>query len=106
MIAYFKMKFIVGLQYRASAFAAILTQIFFGIVYISVYLACYESGTTSNLPMPLNELVSYLWLNQIFFALIYLWYKDNEILTLIKQEISHMNYVDHKTYIICGFLKY
>lgn len=84
MIAYFKMKFIVGLQYRASAFAAILTQIFFGIVYISVYLACYESGTTSNLPMPLNELVSYLWLNQIFFALVYLWYKDNDILNLIK----------------------
>ena len=84
MKAYFWLKFKVGLQYRAAALAGIITQLFFGIVYISVYFACYESNTNSSLPMPLYQLISYLWLNQIFFCLIYLWYKDRDILSLIK----------------------
>ena len=57
-ISYFKLKFITGLQYRAAAIAGISTQLFFGIVYISVYVAFYESGS-NNLPMKLNELVIY-----------------------------------------------
>ena len=34
--------------------------------------------------MPLEQLVSFLWLNQAFFALVYMWYKDKDILTMIK----------------------
>ena len=82
-ITYFKLKFKTGLQYRAAALAGISTQIFFGIVYISVYVAFYESDS-SNLPMKLPQLVSYLWLNQCFFALVYMWYKDKDIINLIK----------------------
>lgn len=82
-ISYFKLKFITGLQYRAAALAGIATQFFFGFVYVSVYVAFYESGS-SNLPMKLNELVSYVWLNQAFFALILMWYKDKEIINMIK----------------------
>lgn len=82
-ISYFKLKFKTGLQYRAAALAGISTQIFFGIVYICVYVAFYESDS-SNLPMELHQLVSYLWLNQCFFALVYMWYKDKDILNLIK----------------------
>ena len=82
-LSYFKLKFKTGLQYRAAALAGISTQIFFGIVYITVYVAFYESDATS-LPMKLSELVSYLWLNQCFFSLIYMWYKDKEIINLIK----------------------
>ena len=82
-LSYFKLKFITGLQYRAAAFAGISTQIFFGIMYICVYVAFYESDS-SNLPMPLNQLVSYLWLNQCFFTLVYMWYKDKDIISLIK----------------------
>lgn len=83
-ISYFKLKFKTGLQYRAAALAGISTQFFFGFVYVSIYIAFYESGS-SNLPMELSELVSYVWLGQSFFALIYLWYKDKEILNLIKK---------------------
>jgi ABC-2 type transport system permease protein len=83
-LSYFKLKFKTGLQYRAAALAGISTQIFFGIVYISVYVAFYNSGS-GTLPMPIDELVSYLWLNQAFFALIYMWYKDKDILNLIKK---------------------
>ena len=82
-LSYFILKFKVGLQYRAAALAGISTQLFFGLVYILVYVAFYESDA-SSLPMPLNELVSYLWLCQAFFALIYMWYKDKDILNLIK----------------------
>ena len=82
-ISYFKLKFKTGLQYRAAALAGIATQIFFGIVYVAIYVAFYESGAT-NLPMKLKELVSYVWLGQSFFVLIYLWYKDKEIIKLIK----------------------
>lgn len=82
-ITYFKLKFKTGLQYRAAALAGIATQIFFGIVYVAIYVAFYESGA-DNLPMELKELVSYVWLGQSFFVLIYLWYKDKEIIKLIK----------------------
>ena len=82
-LSYFKLKFITGLQYRAAALAGMSTQFFFGFVYISVYIAFYETGS-GTLPMPLQELVSFLWLNQAFFALVYMWYKDKEILNMIK----------------------
>ena len=81
--SYFKLKFITGLQYKAAAYAGVCAQIFFGLVYILVYIAFYESDS-SNLPMPLNQLVSYLWLNQCFFTLVYMWYKDKEIISMIK----------------------
>ena len=69
-ISYFKLKFKTGLQYRAAALAGMSTQIFFGLVYVAIYVAFYESGS-SNLPMELNELISYVWLGQCFYALIY-----------------------------------
>ena len=87
-LSYFILKFKVGLQYRAAALAGISTQLFFGLVYILVYVAFYESDA-SSLPMPLNELVSYLWLCQAFFALIYMWYKDK--VTLKKDYIISQN---------------
>ncbi len=82
-LSYFKLRFITSLQYRQAALAGIATQFFFGMVFIMVYLAFYESGSAS-LPMKVNELVSYLWLNQAFFSLIYMFYQDNEIFNIIK----------------------
>ena len=82
-LSYFKLKFLTGLQYRAAALAGLSTQFFFGFVYISVYIAFYESGS-GTIPMPLDELVSFIWLNQAFFALVFMWYKDKEILSMIK----------------------
>lgn len=82
-ISYFKLKFLTGLQYRASALAGMSTQVFFGIIYVSIYVAFYESGS-DNLPMELSDTISYVWLGQCFFSLIYLWYKDKEIINMIK----------------------
>ena len=72
-----KLKFIYSLQYRSQVYAGILTQVFFGLVYIMVYLAFYESG--DNYPMALKDLIAYLWLNQAFFSLVY-----QEFLAMIK----------------------
>lgn len=82
-LSFFKLKFSVGLQYKTAALAGIATQIFFGLVYIMVYVAFYGSGT-NNADITLNEIIPYLWLNQAFFSLICIWHKDNEILNMIK----------------------
>jgi len=82
-LSYFKLRFACSLQYRTAALAGIATQIFFGLVYVMVYLAFYESNNTS-VPMDFTQLVSYLWLNQIFYSLVYMLYKDKEIFNLIK----------------------
>lgn len=82
-LAYFKLKFKTGLQYRAAALAGLSTQFFFGFVYTSVYIAFYESGS-GTLPMELKDLITYVWLGQAFFAAVYLWYKDKEIINMIK----------------------
>lgn len=83
-ISIFKVTLMNNIQYRTAAIAGILTQIFFGIVYIMVYLAFYKSGTTKALPMTWKELASYLWLNQVFFSLIFIWQKDKNLLEMIK----------------------
>lgn len=82
-LSYFKLRFITGLQYRSAAIAGVCTQIFFGLIFIMIYLAFYESGS-GNIPMDFSGLVSYLWLNQCLLSLIYTWYKDKDILSLIK----------------------
>lgn len=81
-LTYFKLKFISGLQYRAAALAGLSTQFFFGLVYILVYIAFYESGDAS-MPMTLSQTITYLWLNQAFFSLINQFYKDKELFNLV-----------------------
>ena len=81
---YFKLNLISNLQYRAASIAGILTQLFFGFVYIMVYLAFYESNAGTAVPMELNNLVTYLWLQQAFFTLTFPFTKDYDLLAMIK----------------------
>lgn len=80
--AVFKLRLLMGLQYRVAALAGVATQFFWGIMMIMVYEAFYAhaSGTP---PISLPELVTYLWLQQSFLAFIMLWFRDNEIFQLI-----------------------
>ena len=82
-ISYFKLRFITNLQYRSSAIAGIFTQFFFGLVFIMVYLAFYESSNKTA-PMELNQLVTYMWLQQAFFSLIYFYHREKDIINMIK----------------------
>ena len=81
---YFKLRLITNLQYRSAALAGIATQLFFGFLFIMLYLAIYESNGGVNTPMNWNSLVSYLWLQQAFFAVTYPYMKDQELLSMIK----------------------
>lgn len=82
-LSFFKLKFAVGLQYKAAALAGIATQVFFGLVFIMVYIAFYSSGD-ANVDISLSEIIPYQWLSQAFLSLIWIWHKDNEILSMIK----------------------
>lgn len=80
--SFFKLRFAAGLQYRAAALAGVLTQLFFGLVFISVYIAFYSNGE-GNTSINLQEITTYLWLNQMLYSLIFVWYKDQELQKLI-----------------------
>lgn len=82
-LSYFTLKFKMGLQYKAAAYAGILCQLFFGFIFSFVYVAFYESNPGS-VPMDLPKLISYVWLVQAFYALFYLGHKDREIISMIK----------------------
>lgn len=81
-LSYFKLRFITNLQYRMETIAGILTQLFFALIYIMIYLAFYESGGSP--PLNWQELVNYLWLQQAFFALVYPFDRETELLNMIK----------------------
>ena len=82
-IGVLRMRLIAGFQYRAAAWAGVATQFFFGFVFICIYKAFYDSSATAP-PMPFDQLISYLWMQQAFLALIMLWVQDNALLSDIK----------------------
>lgn len=82
--SFFKVYFIVGLQYRTAAIAGIITQILWGMMSISMYIAFYQSNP-SQFPMTFEQLVAYLWLEQAFLSLIMVWSLDNEIFEAIEK---------------------
>lgn len=81
-ISVWRLRFINGMQYRAAAYAGMATQLFFGLIFIMVYVAFYSHGTQEQ-PISLKDVVTYTWLQQIFLAFIMLWFRDNEIFQLI-----------------------
>ncbi len=81
---YFKLRIMTNLQYRAAALAGVGTQVFFGLTFVMLYLALYESNSGVNPPMNLQSLITYLWLQQTFFALMYPYIRDQELLGMIR----------------------
>jgi ABC-2 type transport system permease protein len=70
------------MQYRAAAFAGLVTQVFFGMVMVMVYAAFYRSSTAAP-PMPLADVFTYVWLGQAFLRL-QPWNIDPEAKALIR----------------------
>lgn len=77
-LAFFRLRFSMGLQYRAAAFAGIATQFFWGAMEILMFRAFYKSDP-SAFPMSFQATVSYVWLQQAFLALFMAWMMENEI---------------------------
>lgn len=82
-LSFLKLRLITGLQYRTSAIAGLVTQFFFGIVYVIVYVAFFNSSIDYS-SIELSRIVSYVWLNQSLYALTFVYYKDSELITSIK----------------------
>lgn len=80
--AIFKIRFMLGLQYRMAAIAGIVTQLFFGFIFVMVFSAFYESGS-SSLAFTYTQAVTYLWLGQGLLSLLP-WNGDREIQGMIR----------------------
>lgn len=78
----FKMRLLLGLQYRVAALAGIATQFFWGFMYIMIFEAFYSSTSVVQ-PISFSELIKVLWLQQSFLVFIMLWYRDTELIDLI-----------------------
>ncbi len=61
-------RFRMQLQYRAAAMAGLITQVFFGLIIIMIYGAYYENASETP-PIAYDQLVSFVWLSQILFAM-------------------------------------
>lgn len=81
-VSVFRMRLINGMQYRVAALAGVATQFFFGFMFIMIYEAFYSSAVQTP-PLPLEQLVTLVWLQQAFLAFVMLWFRDPEIFNLI-----------------------
>lgn len=81
-LAFFRMKFLTGLQYRAAAAAGLTTQFFWGSMEILLFKAFYESNPGS-MPMDFKALTSYIWLQQAFLSIHNMWIFENDIFQTI-----------------------
>jgi len=81
--ALFRIRFTNSLQYRAAAIAGLSTQFAWGFMYILAFAAFYRSNPY-NFPMIFSHTVSYIWLQQAFIALLFVWFYDNSIFESIE----------------------
>lgn len=82
-LSFFRLRFSMGLQYRAAAAAGIVTQFFWGIMEILVYRAFYAADAAA-FPMRFDAVVTYIWLQQAFLAVFGAWIVEGEIFESIR----------------------
>ncbi len=81
-ISVLKLRLLNGMQYRAAALAGVATQFFWGFITIMVFEAFYKSAAQTP-PISIKELITYIWLQQVFLVFVMLWFRDNELFELI-----------------------
>ena len=77
-VSFFRLRFLMGLQYRAAALAGMATQFFWGAMNILMYHAFYQSNPAA-FPMTMEATASYIWLQQALLMLFAAWMIENEI---------------------------
>lgn len=70
-------------QYRTAAWAGFGTQLFWGLIRVSIFAAFYSASQQSH-PMNYPNMVTYLWLVQALFALT-MWSFDARVAQMIKE---------------------
>ncbi|MCM1244937.1 MAG: ABC-2 family transporter protein [Roseburia sp.] len=81
-LAFFRLHFTMGLQYRVAALAGVATQFAWGFLEILTFHAFYETAP-EKFPMSLSATVSYVWLQQAFLAFFVVWMMENDIFQAI-----------------------
>lgn len=73
-LSFFRIQFVSGLQYRTAAFAGCITQLVWGAMEVFLFRAFYLSAP-EKLPMDMQALSSYIWIQQATLALwnTYMW---------------------------------
>lgn len=80
--SFFRLRFVMGLQYRAAALAGIVTQFAWGFMEIKVFLA-FEQSSPAAFPMTFGQLAAYEWLQQAFLAFFMAWMMEPEMFECI-----------------------
>ncbi len=86
--AFFRLRFLIGLQYRTAALAGMVTQFFWGFMLILTYKAFYEADANA-FPMTLSATASYIWLQQAFLALFGVWMESEIFDSIINGNIAY-----------------
>ena len=73
----FRLRALMETQYRAAALGGLVTQVFFGLVYIFLYTTLYAGES----PEMLRDTITYVWLQQMFFRMMFS--TDGELQNLI-----------------------
>ena len=73
----FRLRALMETQYRAAALGGLVTQVFFGLVYIFLYTTLYAGES----PDMLRATITYVWLQQMFFRMMFS--SDGELQNLI-----------------------
>ncbi len=81
-VSFFRLRFIMGLQYRGAALGGIATQFAWGFMNILLFDAFYRADPAA-FPMGFAALTSYLWLQQALLALFMSWFMEMELLNAI-----------------------
>jgi ABC-2 type transport system permease protein len=81
-LAILSARFRMLLQYRVAAVAGIVTQVFWGIIRMMIFMAFYRSSSAPQ-PMELKDVITYVWLGQAFLTLLP-WNVDQEIRRMIR----------------------
>lgn len=82
-IAFFRLRFAMGLQYRSAALAGMVTQFVWGAMEILVFRAFHEADAAA-FPMSLDATASYIWMQQAFLAFFMVYFMENELFDAIK----------------------
>lgn len=82
-LAFFRMRFTMGLQYRAAALGGLVCQFFWGAMAILALKAFYDTDPAA-FPMSLPAMSSYIWLQQALLTLLNMMGIDNEFFSVIE----------------------
>lgn len=100
-LSFFRLRFLMGLQYRAAAAAGVLTQFAWGFMEIMMYRAFYRADAAA-FPMSFEATASYIWLQQAFLAVFAAWMLESEIFDAIKTAVWRMSFAVRSGFTICG----